>query len=106
MGVRAIAALIFRGGVIRAAISIFGLAGSMDDERLPEMIRQMMNTAHLISSELTLMTKGVNEPEGATPAWRSAGVRGNGFPIGARKLVAAIDNKVIAVSNFLPFERR
>ena len=57
MGVRAIAALVFRGEAAPAAISIFGLAGSMDDERLPDMIQHMMNTAQSISAKLTLMAK-------------------------------------------------
>ena len=73
VGVRAIAALVFRGRVSQAAISIFGLAGSMDDERLPEMIRHMANTAQLISNKLTLMTRGVNESEGSPSARQSAG---------------------------------
>ena len=74
MGVRAIAALVVRGGTTRAAISIFGLAGSMDDERLPEMIRHMMNTARLIENKLTLMTKGASEPEGSPSPSQSVGL--------------------------------
>jgi DNA-binding IclR family transcriptional regulator len=74
MGVRAIAALVFRGDAAQAALSIFGLAGSMDDERLPNMIRHMTNTAQLISAKLTLMARGANEPDGPSTASRSAGM--------------------------------
>lgn len=73
MGVRAIAALIFRGNTAPAAISMFGLASSMDDERLPDMIQQMTNTAHLISTKLTLMAKGVNDSAGSSPSAGSGG---------------------------------
>ena len=65
MGVRAIAALVFRGSAARAAISIFGLAGSMDDGRLPGMIHHLTSTAQLISTKLTLMAKGAGEAEGS-----------------------------------------
>jgi IclR family transcriptional regulator, KDG regulon repressor len=65
-GIRAIAALVFRGPVARAAISIFGLAGSMDEGRLSDMIDQMKHSAQLISSKLTLMAKGVVDPEGSS----------------------------------------
>jgi DNA-binding IclR family transcriptional regulator len=64
-GVRALAVLVYRGSVARAAISIFGLASSMDDERLPNMIFHLRNTAQLISSKLTLMARG---PEQESPA--------------------------------------
>ena len=74
MGVRAIAALVVRGRTTRASISIFGLAGSMDDERLPEMIRQMMNTARLIENKLTLMTRGVSESQGSPSPRQSVGL--------------------------------
>jgi DNA-binding IclR family transcriptional regulator len=76
MGVRAIAALVFRGNMPPAAISMFGLASSMDDERLPEMIEQMTNTASLISTKLTLMTKGANDSAsaGSSPSSVSGGV--------------------------------
>lgn len=73
MGVRAAAALVFRGKTAPAAISIFGLAGSMNDERLPEIIGQMMSTAQLISNKLTLMAKGSGEQEGSQAAPRSGG---------------------------------
>jgi IclR family transcriptional regulator, KDG regulon repressor len=63
IGVRAIASLVSRGSSVRAAISIFGLAGSMDDNRLPEMIAHLKNTTQLVSTRLTLMAKGVAEPE-------------------------------------------
>lgn len=73
MGVRAIAALVFRGNAAPAAISMFGLAGSMDDERLPDMIQQMTNTAQLISTKLTLMAKGTGEQNGLSLSSRSGG---------------------------------
>jgi IclR family acetate operon transcriptional repressor len=63
IGVRAIAALVSRGATARAAISIFGLAGSMDDARLPDMILHLKNTAQLISVKLTLMARGTNDSE-------------------------------------------
>ncbi len=67
IGVRAVASLVFRGSVARAAISIFGLAGSMDDARLPDIILQLRNSAQLISARLTLMAKGVGEQENHAP---------------------------------------
>jgi hypothetical protein len=72
--VRAIASLVFRGSAARAAISIFGLAGSMDDSRMPDMILHLKNTAQLISAKLTLMAKGAGEPEGTPPLARSTRV--------------------------------
>jgi IclR family KDG regulon transcriptional repressor len=71
ISVRAVASLIFRGSVARAAISIFGLAGSMDDARMPDVILHLKNTAQLISAKLTLMAKGAGETEGASPLARS-----------------------------------
>jgi IclR family transcriptional regulator, KDG regulon repressor len=61
IGVKAIASLVFRGTTPRAAISIFGLAGSMDDQRLPDMINHLRHTAQLISTKLSLMAKGTGE---------------------------------------------
>ncbi len=72
-GIRAIAALVFRGPVARAAISIFGLAGSMDEGRLSDMIDQMKHAAQLISTKLTLMARGASDPEGS-PVSRPAGL--------------------------------
>lgn len=68
-GVRAIAALVFRGSTPRAAISIFGLASSMEDARLPGMIFHLKNTAQLISARLTSMARGTDE--GVGPELRS-----------------------------------
>jgi DNA-binding IclR family transcriptional regulator len=62
-GVRAIAALVSRGSTARAAISIFGLAGSMDDARLPDMTVHLRNTAQLISAKLTLMARGTEDSD-------------------------------------------
>jgi len=73
IGVRAIAALVSRGPTARAAISIFGLAGSMDDTRLPDMILHLKNTAQLISAKLTLMARGTNEAENTLSPSRSDG---------------------------------
>ena len=64
MGIRAIAAPLFRGTTACAAISIFGLASSIDEGRLPNLIEKMKHTAQLISAKLTLMARGANEPEG------------------------------------------
>jgi len=73
IGVRAIAALVSRGPTARAAISIFGLAGSMDDTRLPDMILHLKNTAQLISAKLTLMARGTNDAENTLSPSRSDG---------------------------------
>jgi len=64
IGIRAIAAPVFRGNAACAAISIFGLAASIDEGRLPGLIDQMKHTAHLISTKLTLMARGATELEG------------------------------------------
>ncbi len=64
-GVRAVAALVFRGPTARAALSIYGLASSMDDRRLPTMIFHLKNTAQLISSKLSLMSKDRSDAEGS-----------------------------------------
>jgi|WetSurMetagenome_2_1015567.scaffolds.fasta_scaffold20778_4 DNA-binding IclR family transcriptional regulator len=74
IGVRAIAALVLRGTTARAAISIFGLAGSMDDARMPDMILHVKNTAQLISTKLTLMAKGTGDAENHSSDSRSAGL--------------------------------
>jgi DNA-binding IclR family transcriptional regulator len=60
-GVRALAVLVFRGDQARMAISIFGLAGSMDDERLPDMVSEMKKTAASISRKMFLMTEGLDK---------------------------------------------
>jgi DNA-binding IclR family transcriptional regulator len=65
IGVKAVASLVFRGAVPRAAISIFGLAGSMDDLRLPEITTHLRNTAQLISTRLSVMAKAAGEGDGA-----------------------------------------
>ena len=67
IGVKALASLVFRGSVPRAAISIFGLAGSMDDVRLPHMILHLRNAAQLISAKLSLMSKAAADGETSTP---------------------------------------
>lgn len=73
IGVRAIAALVSRGTTVRAAISIFGLAGSMEDARMPDMITHVRNTAQLISAKLTLMAKGTGDSDNHSPLSGSAG---------------------------------
>jgi DNA-binding IclR family transcriptional regulator len=62
-GVRGIAALVFRGTSALAAVSIFGLASSMDDGQLAHMVLHLKNTAQLIGTRLTLMAKHVGEQE-------------------------------------------
>jgi len=76
IGIRAIAAPLFRGTTACAAISIFGLASSIDEGRLPGLIEQMKHTAQMISTKLTLMARGANEPEGPSqsPLARPAGL--------------------------------
>jgi DNA-binding IclR family transcriptional regulator len=64
-GVRAIAAPVFRGLVARGAVSIFGLAASLDETRLPGMIFHLKNTADLISGRLTLMARHRGTGEGS-----------------------------------------
>ena len=83
MGIRAIAALVYRGSTAPAAISIFGLAGSIDEGRLSGMIDQMKQTAQLISAKLTLMSRGAKDPEGPPSVWRSTGLDGYGSGRGA-----------------------
>jgi len=56
---------VFRGSRACAAISIFGLAGSMEDQRLPDIILHMKNAARLISRKLTLMAENPGGPDGA-----------------------------------------
>jgi IclR family transcriptional regulator, KDG regulon repressor len=73
IGVRAIAALVSRGSTARAAISIFGLAGSMDDARMPDMVLHLKNTAQLISAKLTLMARGAGDSDNHSSLSRSNG---------------------------------
>ncbi len=63
-GVRGVAALVYRGSDARAAIAIFGLAGSMDDRRMPEIISHITNTAQAVSKKLSLMAKDRGGSEG------------------------------------------
>lgn len=53
MGVRAIAALIYANDFPVAAICILGFTGSMAEEGIPEMSRQLKDTARLISERLS-----------------------------------------------------
>ncbi len=57
-GVRALSVLLFRGSRACASVSIFGLASSMDDQKLPGIIAHMKEAAQLISRKLTLMAEG------------------------------------------------
>ncbi len=57
-GVRALAALVFRGSRACGAVSIFGLAGSMEDQRLPDMITHMKDAARSISRKLDAHGRG------------------------------------------------
>ena len=63
-GVRGLAVLVFRGGRACGAISIFGLASSMEDQRLPDIIFHMKNAARLISRKLTLMAENPGTSDG------------------------------------------
>jgi DNA-binding IclR family transcriptional regulator len=53
-GVRAVATPVGSARPPEAAIWIIGLAGSMDDRRLPAMIEQVKKTAELITTRLSL----------------------------------------------------
>jgi len=57
-GVRGLAVLVFRGSRACGAISIFGLASSMEDQRLPDLVHHIKTAARLISNKLTLMAEG------------------------------------------------
>ncbi|MGD0229589.1 MAG: IclR family transcriptional regulator [Syntrophorhabdales bacterium] len=63
-GVRGVAALVFRGSRARAAIAIFGLASSMEDRRMPDIILHIKNTAQSISRKLTLMARNQDGSDG------------------------------------------
>jgi DNA-binding IclR family transcriptional regulator len=63
-GVRGLSVLVFRGSRACGAISIFGLAGSMEDQRLPDIILHMKDAARLISRKLTLMAENPGTPDG------------------------------------------
>jgi DNA-binding IclR family transcriptional regulator len=73
-GVRGVAVPVFRGPSARAAISIFGLASSMDDGQLVHMALHLKNTARLISARLTLMAKHADEQEGPSRVEGSTGL--------------------------------
>jgi len=55
-GVRALAVPVFKGDHATIALSIFGLAGSMEDRRLPDMVAAMKDTAQAIGRKMSLMT--------------------------------------------------
>jgi IclR family transcriptional regulator, KDG regulon repressor len=57
-GVRVVAALVGTARPPEAAIWIIGLAGSMDDRKLPYMIEQVRKTAELITTRLSLYRQG------------------------------------------------
>jgi DNA-binding IclR family transcriptional regulator len=61
-GVRGLAVLVFRGSRACGAVSIFGLASSMEDQRLPDIIAHMKNAARSMSRRLTLMAEGHDGP--------------------------------------------
>lgn len=62
-GVRALTVPVFKGDHSTTAISIFGLAGSMDDRHIPEMVAAMKNTARAIGRKMLLMTGGYDESD-------------------------------------------
>jgi DNA-binding IclR family transcriptional regulator len=67
-GVRGLSVLVFRGSRACGAISIFGLASSMEDQRLPDIILHMKDAARLISRKVTLMAEDPGGPGGANGA--------------------------------------
>ena len=76
-GVRAASVLVFRGARACGAITIFGLASSMEDQRLPEIISHMKNAARLISRKLTLMAESPGSSDGPVdPAKSGSGEAG------------------------------
>ncbi len=63
-GVRGLSVLVFRGPRACGAISIFGLASSMEDQRFPDIVSHMKNAARLISRKLTLMAENPGTSDG------------------------------------------
>ena len=72
-GVRGLSVLVFRGSRACGAISIFGLAGSMEDQRLSDIILHMKNAARLVSRKVTLMAENPGGPDGPVDPPRSVG---------------------------------
>jgi DNA-binding IclR family transcriptional regulator len=72
-GVRGLSVLVFRGARACGAISIFGLAGSMEDQRLSDIILHMKNAARLVSRKVTLMAENPGGPDGPVDPPRSVG---------------------------------
>jgi len=73
-GVRGAAVLVYRGPSATAAISVFGLASSMDDGQLDRIVLHLKNTAQLISTRLTLMARHGEGQQGPSSDDGSAGL--------------------------------